>query len=213
MILKLADPGVYDLTHSMLPSGASILEVGAEYGQNIIPFLNKGYEIAATDISVDLRKRITQAALNSPEFKNDIRAIEWVKKFKMEEGPSADVRTFLQDKHEAYDLIIISLVLHFIPKDERPPIADDIVKALKQNGYLYLKVNHYQNLSLINGELAIPLGDNIYANRERPDEVFHLFKEDEILNFHPYMKLVDNPDLEHPLHYTALFQKDDQQSR
>lgn len=106
---------------NQIPLG-TVLEVGIGTGKNLPMLLERGYKIDGIDISEqaisDLKKRFTTSSCTFMK---------------------ADIRDYTIEPN-SYDLIVCSMVLHYIDKYELANIATKMQNGLKSNGHLFVSV-------------------------------------------------------------------------
>lgn len=106
---------------NQIPIGTAF-EIGIGTGKNIPMLLESGYEIHGIDIS---GQAIRDLKNNFPSTKCSFT--------------QADIRNY-QIKPNTYELIVCSMVLHYIDYNELVDIAAKIQNGLKSNGYLFVSV-------------------------------------------------------------------------
>lgn len=100
------------------------LDLGIGDGDHALWLAARGYEVEGVDVNAH--------ALHRAELRAK-RLNLWLQTF------LADVRDFpiLPD---SYDLIVAAALLHFLPPDSLPTLAERIVAGLKPGGYVYASV-------------------------------------------------------------------------
>jgi SAM-dependent methyltransferase len=176
----------YSQISPLIPANAQVLEVGIGTGiggdsipgVEILPFLQKEYQITAIDISPEAKDAFKKTygdycfqILRSPfgvfpKLKVD---------FKLGD-PEGDIRYFISDKNNRYELIFFGNVLHFIPPEQREELFNHIYNSLKSPGYAYISVFHDKAPMII--ERGVKISENIYCN-ETKTECFYLFTEED----------------------------------
>jgi SAM-dependent methyltransferase len=99
----------------LLPSGASILELGCGAGSHSAVMLSEGFAVRATDGSPEM------AAIASRRLGHPVEAMRFDQ----------------LDAHEAYDGVWASARLLHVPRDELESILGRIHRALKPSGVFY----------------------------------------------------------------------------
>ena len=108
-----------------LKGNETVLDFGAGWGENtrrIAQRLNKGGEVTALDVSrqwQDVAKKRLRKYRNVTFVNEDVRSAG------LNDG--------------SFDVIVVSNVLHDIPKTERSAIVKELTKKLKQNGFIQLR--------------------------------------------------------------------------
>ena len=114
--------GLKDISHK-------VLEIGFGEGHYIAHFLTLGYEVHAVDKS---KKTCNKLLLLLEE--NDIPSTNL-------EIHHTDARNF-EYGDDMYSLVICQNLLHFLPKDHALNLLNNLIRSIKQNGYLLLTVHH-----------------------------------------------------------------------
>ena len=99
----------------LLPSGASILELGCGAGNHSAVMLGEGFAVRATDGSPEM------AAIASRRLGHPVEAMRFDE----------------LDAHQAYDGVWASACLLHVPRDELESILARIHRALKPSGVFY----------------------------------------------------------------------------
>lgn len=106
---------------NQIPIGTA-LEIGIGTGKNIPMLLKRGYNIHGIDIS--------EQAISNLKKTYSMSNCLFIK---------SDIRDYLIEPN-TYDLIVCSMVLHYIDKHELVDIAAKIQNGLKKNGHLFVSV-------------------------------------------------------------------------
>lgn len=162
-----------------IPIGMA-LEIGIGTGKNIPMLLNRGYKIQGIDIS-------SQAIY-------DLQ-----KKYPMPECffIQADIREYPIESN-SYDLIVCSMVFHYIDYSQLFDVATKIQNALKPNGYLFVSV-----LSIKDPLKYVDLSQNLFVKTFFScDMIKRLFNKLQIIELSDTYSY--EPQREHPKNYFGL---------
>lgn len=109
---------------SFLPSGGSLLDLGAGQGQDSIYFAQGGYSVTCTDIE--------QSALDKAKLKADGLPIEFLQ---------VDATKSLPFENESFDVVYAHLSLHYFDDATTRAAFKDIYRVLKPGGIFAFFVN------------------------------------------------------------------------
>ena len=133
--------GVQDKFLSYFPSGVYILDFGCGSGRDAKYFLSKGFQVDATDGSEELCKIATKTA-----------------------GMFVKQMLFSElNENKKYDGIwACSSILH-LPKDELKNVMDKMIRATKNDGYIYTSFKYGEFEGYRNGRYFTDFTEESYA--------------------------------------------------
>lgn len=165
------------LKYMPLINKGKIIDLGVGDSDNTLYFSGLGYEVEAVDISNDVIKLYYKKAdQNMLTVKASVK----------------DIRTLCLEE-ETYSLIIVSNVLHFLNKAEINAVIDNMKKALKKNGLIYIRVVSdyifkYGKLNKDNTKLIYNEKYNIYKFSK--DELLEYFNDYKIICYSENINLI-----------------------
>lgn len=161
-----------------LPKNASVLDVGCGFGNNLLPFLQKGYKCYGTEVTLQITK-IAKKVLNERGYNVDIKV-----------GSNRD----LPFKDNSFDVLISSGVIHYegSEKNVKDAIAE-YTRVLKPNGILFISTTGPSHDLFIK---ARKIAKNRYMIRDydfRNSQVFYFFEKEVNLQkiLKKYFKIVE----------------------
>lgn len=162
-----------------IPIG-TVLEIGIGTGKNVPMFLERGYKIHGIDISEQSISDLKQKYPTSNCLFTKV-----------------DIRDYLIEPN-TYDLIVCSMVLHYLSNDEISDIAIKMQNGLKSKGYLFISV-----LSVNDPLNYVPSFQNIYVKTFFTGEMIKkLFSRLQIVELSDTYSF--EPEREHPDNYFGL---------
>lgn len=136
----------------MLPSGGTVIDLGAGQGRNALYLASKGFDVTAVE------REDSEVEILSTKNKKAKRKINIVQ---------ADIHDFVPDKQ--YDAVISNTVLHFFTSEEVAASIRKMKQATKQKGYNLVTAYSDKN----------PLGKRPYLFKH--NELLGFYKDWEIV--------------------------------
>ena len=132
---------IQDLFLEYIPSGGSILDFGCGSGRDAKYFLFKGYQVDATDGSVELCKKASEFL-----------------------GVQVKQLLFNElDEMEKYDGIWACASILHVEKKELPDVLQKMANAVKSNGVLYASFKYGDFEGEVNGRYFTHLTEETFA--------------------------------------------------
>lgn len=145
---------------NILPQTGKVLDLGCGVGQYTKYFLDKNYEVVATDISY--------------------KALEYLKnKYSNVETIKQDMTKSFNIKDNEFDIVFANLSIHFFNEKDTINLLKEIKRILKPNGLFIGSVNSTKAYEFIKDHVT-PIQENYYNSNGR---LVRLWNEEEFNKF------------------------------
>ncbi|TCO69063.1 class I SAM-dependent methyltransferase [Marinisporobacter balticus] len=127
--LKADMSKIYSRFEKHLKTGATLLDLGCGSGRDSLYFINKGYDVVATDYAEELVEHASQL-LNHQVLQLDMRNLDF---------------------DDTFDAIWACASILHIPREEIVLVIRNCERALKKNGIFYLSFKYGDDETFRNG--------------------------------------------------------------